>query len=120
MLSTWRTLPGAILMRPLGFTPGCERQRLRLAGVSRVLHDRRNLGIAYEALPALLVPVEDRPHPVRRGGIPEDQRSPGPVQLPLRGAAGGEDLQELVEIRDRRRCEQHGFLPVKVEPAVSP
>ena len=45
----------------------CGGLRLRL--VPGLLHDRRHLGVGDEALPALLVPVEDRPRPdpPRRG-----------------------------------------------------
>ena len=38
-----------------------------------LLHDRRDRGVGYEALPALLVPVEDRPDPIGLGGIAVDE-----------------------------------------------
>jgi hypothetical protein len=40
-----------------------------------LLHDRRDLGVGHEVLPALLVPVEDHPHPIGFGGITEDERA---------------------------------------------
>src|SRR6185503_17178986 len=47
--------------------PG-ERSGLRLPLVSGFLHDRRHLRVGHEALPALLVPVEDHPDAVVLGG----------------------------------------------------
>src|SRR5712691_6802404 len=52
-----------------------ELRRLRPRLVSGLLHDRRHLRIRDEALPALLVPVEDDPHPILLGGIAEDRRA---------------------------------------------
>ena len=55
-----------------------------------------------EALPALLVPVEDHPDPVVLRGITEHERAFGSVLLALLGPLGGEDLKELVEVLDLR------------------
>ncbi len=38
------------------------------------LKDRRDIGVGGEALPARLVPVEDRPNPVAVIWIPKDVR----------------------------------------------
>ena len=47
--------------------------------VAGLLHDRRDLGVGDEALPALRIPVEDHPDPVVFVGIAEDVRTLGPV-----------------------------------------
>jgi hypothetical protein len=52
------------------------------------LHDRRDLGVGKEALPALLIPVEDHPDPVVLIGIAKDERTLGPVLLSLLSALG--------------------------------
>src|SRR5690242_19172476 len=88
---------------PAGVAPACRKSGAELAGELRglrpalvpgLLHDRRDVGVGDEALPALLVPVENRPDPIGLGRIAEDQRALGPVLLALLGALGGEDLQE--------------------------
>src|SRR5829696_6934654 len=52
------------------------------------LKDRRDLGVRGEALPARLVPVEDRPNPVALIWIPKDARPLAPVLLSLLSAFG--------------------------------
>src|SRR5712691_5945865 len=84
-----------------------ELRRLRPRLVSGLLHDRRHLRIRDEALPALLVPVEDDPHPILLGGIAEDRRAFRSVLLALLGPLRREDVHEPVEILDLRRCEEH-------------
>lgn len=50
------------------------------------LHDRRDFGVGQEALPALLVPVEEDPDPKVLGGITEHERAFGSVLLALLGS----------------------------------
>src|SRR6266571_4436108 len=52
------------------------------------LKDRRDLGVRGEALPARLVPVEDRPNPVAHIWIPKDVRPLATVLLSLLSALG--------------------------------
>src|SRR5262249_46457687 len=75
--------------------------------VAGLLHARRHLRVRDEALPTLLVPVEDDPDPIVLGGIVEDDRALRAVLLALLGALRREDVQEPVEILDLRRCEEH-------------
>jgi hypothetical protein len=49
----------------------------------RFLHDRGDLGVGDEALPALRVPVEEHPDPVFLVGIAKDGRTLGPMLLSL-------------------------------------
>src|SRR5919204_1962947 len=65
-----------------------EPRGLRPRLVAGPLHDRRHLGIRDEALPPVLVPVEDHPHPVLLGGIAEDGRALGAMLPALLGALG--------------------------------
>ena len=53
-----------------------ELRGLRLRLVAGLLHDRRHLGVGDEALPALLVPVEDDPDAIVLGGVAEDESRP--------------------------------------------
>src|SRR4029079_16754939 len=84
-----------------------ERRGLCLPLVPRCRQDRGNLRVGYEALPALSVPVEDRPDPVALGRVAEDDRSLRAVLLALLRSAGGEDLHETVDVLDLCGCEQH-------------
>ena len=52
------------------------------------LEDRRDLRVRGEALPARLVPVEDRPNPVALVWIPKDVRPLATVLLSLLSALG--------------------------------
>src|SRR5205814_8266745 len=96
--------------RGLGVVPAAEPGRLRPALVPGLLHDRRDLRVGHEALPAFRVPVEQHPHPVGLVGIAEDGRALGSVLLALLGALGREDAQEAVVVLDLRRCQDHVLL----------
>src|SRR6476646_11551208 len=78
----------------LPFHPGCSQ-------------DRANVRVGDEALPALLVPVEDPPDPVALGRVAEDDRSLGAVLLALLRCTSREDLDEAVDVLDMCRCDQH-------------
>src|SRR4051794_38029587 len=75
--------------------------RLRPALVTGFLHDRRDLRVGDEALPTLLIPVEEHPDPVRLVGIAKDLRALRAVFPALFGALGRKDAREAVEILDR-------------------
>jgi SAM-dependent methyltransferase len=75
-----------------------ELRGLRSRLVPGFLHDRGDLGVGHEALPALLIPVEDHPDPIVLGGIAKDQRALRPVLLALLRSRGREDRHELVEV----------------------
>src|SRR5215212_1562215 len=74
-----RTCLGVVLAEKLGRL----RRTLRKPGF---LKDRRDLGVRGEALPAPLVPVEDRPNPVALIWIPKDMRPLTAVLLSLLSA----------------------------------
>src|SRR3954468_19948443 len=95
----------------LGLVAAGELEHLRPALVSSLLHDRRHLGVGDEALPAVRIPVEDHPDPVVLAGIAEHERALGPVLLPLLGPLGREDVLELLEVLERRRCQEHDCPP---------
>src|SRR5919197_1891064 len=84
-----------------------ELRHLRPALVPGLLHDRRDIRIGDEALPAVEIPVEDHPHPVSLAGVAEHERALRAVQLALLSTLGGEDTREAVEVLDRRRCQEH-------------
>ena len=73
--------PGRWGLRRRHWPANCAACGLLL--VPGFLHDRRDLGVGHEALPALLVPVEDHPDPIVLGGVAEDERALGPVLLAL-------------------------------------
>src|SRR5436189_4509111 len=83
-----------------GAALSCEGQRLRPTLVPGLLHDRRHFGIGHEALPTLLIPIEDHPHAVSLIRVAKDQRALRTVFLALFSAARGEDLYEAIEILD--------------------
>src|SRR5260221_2731008 len=91
----------------LGVVAAAGLGRLGPALVPRFSHDRRDLRVGDEALPAFRVPVEEHPDPILFVRIAEDGGALGPVLAPLVGARGREDLREAVEIFDLRRCEDH-------------
>src|SRR5689334_19069931 len=70
-----------------------ERRGLRLPLVAGLLHDRRHGRVGDEALPALLVPVEDHPDAVVLAGVAEDEGALRAVLLALVGAGVGEDVE---------------------------
>src|SRR5215212_2802278 len=72
-------IPGDVL----GVVPAADFRRLRLTSVPGFLKDRRDVGIGDEALPALGIPVEERPDPVLLIGIAKDGRTLRPVLLSL-------------------------------------
>jgi hypothetical protein len=78
----------------LGVVAAGELGRLRFALVAGFLQDRRYFGIRDEALPALVVPIENHPDAIRFGGIAKYGASLGAVLLSLLGAFGGEYFQE--------------------------
>src|ERR687888_160596 len=80
---------------------------LWLAEVAGLLHDRRDLRVGDEARPPLLVPVEERPHPVLLAGVAEDRRALAAVVGALLRALGAEDLEEVVDVLDGRGCQDH-------------
>src|SRR5207302_8224640 len=81
-----------------------ELRRLGPTFVPGRLNDRRDLRVGEVALKTRLVPVKEHPDPVVLIGIAKDGRTLGPVLLSLLSALGREDIQEAVEILDRRRC----------------
>src|SRR5919198_4999406 len=87
----------------LGVVLAAERGGLGPTFMPRFLNDRRDLGVGEEILKALLIPVKEHPDPIVLIGIAKDRRTPGPVRLSLLSALGREDVQEAVEILDRRR-----------------
>src|SRR6476619_7821251 len=88
-----------------------ELRRLgRTLGKPGFLKDGRDLGVRGEALPARLVPIEDRPDPVALIWIPKDLRPLATVLLSLLSALGREGIPEAVEIPDLRRCKDHCLL----------
>src|SRR5690242_4105886 len=95
---------------PSGVVPAAVHGGLRHVLVTRLLDDRRNLGVRDEALPALGVPVEDHPDAVVLVRVAEDGRALRAVLLALLGALRREDLEEAVHVLDRCGCEQHLFL----------
>src|SRR5437879_2103074 len=94
-----------------GEAVSAERHNLRPALVTGLHHDRRDFRVGHEACPALFIPIEERPHAVFLARIAEDGTALGAVLLALVGALGREDLQELVEIIDRCRRENHHSSP---------
>src|SRR5580658_2441852 len=58
----------------LGLVGAAELRDLRPANVPGLLEYRRNLRVGNEAVPALHIPVEERPDAVVLMGIPEDRR----------------------------------------------
>src|SRR6187431_1493081 len=74
------------------------------------LKDRRHLRVRGEALPARLVPVEDRPDPVALVRIPKDVRSLAAVRLSLLRARSRERVPEAVEVLNLRRRQDHLLL----------
>src|SRR6187399_699470 len=77
------------LVCPLGLVLAEELRRLgRTLRKPGFLKDRRDLGVRGEALPARLVPVEDRPNPVAVIWIPKDMRPLAAVLLSLLSALG--------------------------------
>src|SRR5947208_3017571 len=95
----------------LGVEVGAELRPLGPALVPGLLHDRGDGGVGDEALPAVFVPVEDRPDPVVLVGVAKDVRALGPMLLPLLGALGREDLHEAVVVLEPRRCQDHLSAP---------
>lgn len=57
----------------LGVVGTRELRDLRPTNVPRLLEHRGNLRVGNEALPALQIPVEERPYTVVLIGIPEDR-----------------------------------------------
>ena len=72
----------------LGVVLAAGLRRLRPTLEPAFLKDRRDLRVGDEALPALLIPVEDHPDPVVLVGILKDVRTLGPMLLSLLGALG--------------------------------
>ena len=72
----------------LGVELAAERRRLGLTDGPGFLKDRGDLRVGDEVLPALLIPVEERPNPVVLIGIAKDGRTLGSVLLSLLSAFG--------------------------------
>src|SRR5579884_270990 len=101
---------GAVPMAFSGLEVADELSHLRPLLVPGLLHDRRHVGVGREALPAVQVPVEDRPDAVRLVRVAEDRRALRAVQLALLGTRARVDLDEPVEVLHRRRCQDHRLL----------
>src|SRR3954468_11948708 len=82
-----------------------------------VLEDGGHLGVGHEVRPTLLVPVEDRPDAVVVAGILEHHRTFGTVVLALVGALRPEHFQELLDVVDGRRGQNHHNAPSVGAPA---
>src|SRR3954453_559352 len=96
-----------VMTEPLGLVRADEVRGHRLGEVAGVLQDRGHLGVGDEVLPALLVPVEDGPHAVVLAGVAEHRRTLRAVHRTLLSALLAEHPQELVDIGDGRRDEDH-------------
>src|SRR4051812_22723892 len=90
-----------------GVIAPAELGDLRGSLVPGLLHDRRDLRVRGEGLPALGVPVEDHPHAIVLVGVPEDDCALGPMLTPFVGALGRENRFELVEVSDGGCCQKH-------------
>src|SRR3954453_450054 len=101
----------ALMAGPLRPVAADEVRGHRLGEGSRVLEDGRGLGVGRKVLPALLVPVEDRPDAVVLPGVAEHRRTLRAVQGALVSALLAEHLQELVHVRDCRRYQNHRSSP---------
>src|SRR5580692_7634964 len=95
--------------RGLGVVPAAEHGSLRLTLVPGLLHDRGDVGVGDEALPALGIPVEEHPDAVVLVRVAEDACALRPVLAALVGALRREDLLETVEILDLCGCQNHLF-----------
>ena len=84
-----------------------ELCRLRPTLESAFLEDRGDVGVGQEVSEALLVPVENHPHPGAVVRITKDGRTLAPVLLSLLSALGGERPPEAVEILDFRGSQDH-------------
>src|SRR4051794_34011915 len=85
--------------------------------MSGILEDGGDLGVGHEVRPALLVPVQDRPDAVVVAGILEHHRTFGPVVLALVSALRPEHFQELLDVVDGRRGQNHDNAPSLGAPA---
>ncbi len=72
----------------LGAVLAAELRRLEPTFGPGFFQDWWDLGVGDEALPALLIPVEDCPDPVVLIGIAKDEHTLGPVLLSLLSALG--------------------------------
>src|SRR5207247_204022 len=87
----FRAAPGRALAERcevLGAVLAAKPCHLGLTFVPGFFQDRRDLGIRDEALPALLIPVEQHPDPVVLIGIAKDDTALRPVLHALLGALG--------------------------------
>src|SRR5664279_2538320 len=91
----------------LRLVAAAELRHLRPALVPGLLHDRRDLRVGGEALPAVEIPVEDHPHPIVLVGVAVHERTLRTVLPALLGTRGGEHACEAVEILDRGRRQEH-------------
>src|SRR5438093_5966532 len=78
----------------LGVVLAAQLRCLGPALVSGFLHDRRDLGVGDEALPARPIPVEEHPDPVVLIGIAKDGRTLCPCWFSFPAALVGEDFQD--------------------------
>ncbi len=79
----------------------------RLPEVAGLLHDAGGLRVGGERRPALVVPVEEHPDPVLLQRVAVDGRALRPVGAALVGTCRAEHGEELVEVLDLRRCQDH-------------
>src|SRR5690242_11167572 len=91
--SSWTSL--------VAFAAAAALRHLGPALVPCLLHDRRDLGIGGELLPAVEIPVEEHPDPVALVGVAEHDRALRTMLLALLRTLGGEDTREAVEVLDR-------------------
>src|SRR3954447_7128625 len=91
----------------LGLVAAAELRHLRPALVPGLLHDRRDLRVGGEALPALEIPIEDHPDAIVLVGVAEHERALRAVLPALLGTLGGEDIREAIEVLDRGRRQEH-------------
>src|SRR5438270_13455325 len=101
------TLIASRMTSLLRLVAAAELRHLRPALVSGLLHDRWDVGIGGEALPAVEIPVEDHPDPISLVGVAEHERALRAVLLTLLSTFGREDTREAVEVLDRGRCQEH-------------
>src|SRR5437763_6934917 len=101
------TLIASRMTSLLRLVAAADLRHLRPALVPSLLHDRRDIRVGGEALPAVEIPVEDDPDPVGLVRVAEHERALRAVLLALLGTLGGEDTREAVEVLDRGRCQEH-------------
>src|SRR4051795_791424 len=113
----WSVMTPTFTLGVIAATALCD---LRRSLVSGFLHDRRDLGVGDEALPALVVPVEEHPDAVLLVGVAEDLRALGAVRPSLVGALRREDAREPFEVLDGRCGQNHLYLQLVDGASICP